>query len=52
MYYNSCPICGANLDPGESCDCEEQKQKSNSNVQVTSDSSSGVPTYKEVGCYV
>lgn len=22
MYYNSCPICGANLDPGEVCDCE------------------------------
>lgn len=21
-YYNTCPICGANLDPGETCDCE------------------------------
>lgn len=28
------------------------KKYENSNVQVTSDSSSGVPTYKEVGCYV
>ena len=27
MYYNSCPLCGANLDPGESCDCEEQTEQ-------------------------
>lgn len=20
-YYEVCPICGANLDPGEHCDC-------------------------------
>lgn len=20
-YFHSCPICGANLDPGERCDC-------------------------------
>ena len=23
MYYHECPYCGAYLDPGESCDCEE-----------------------------
>ena len=22
-YYHTCPCCGANLDPGEHCDCEE-----------------------------
>ena len=22
-YYRTCPICGANLDPGEKCDCQE-----------------------------
>lgn len=22
MYYNTCEICGAHLDPGESCDCQ------------------------------
>lgn len=22
MYYNKCEFCGANLDPGEQCDCE------------------------------
>ena len=21
MYYHTCPHCGANLDPGEHCDC-------------------------------
>lgn len=30
MYYHPCPNCGANLDPGERCDCtmtmEEKKQ--------------------------
>ena len=31
-YYMTCPYCGANLDPGESCDCEKthkgsEKQK-------------------------
>lgn len=20
-YYKTCPYCGANLDPGERCDC-------------------------------
>lgn len=27
MYYNKCPECGANLDPGEHCDCKEEKAK-------------------------
>ena len=22
MYYHKCRRCGANLDPGEKCDCE------------------------------
>lgn len=29
-YYKICPRCGASLDPGEQCDCEqeaEEKQK-------------------------
>lgn len=25
MYYRTCPYCGCNLDPGESCDCRERK---------------------------
>ena len=26
MYYNECPFCGANLDPGEPYDCQEEKK--------------------------
>lgn len=24
-YYNKCDFCGANLDPGEKCDCEVER---------------------------
>ena len=24
-YFHTCPHCGANLDPGEACDCREKK---------------------------
>lgn len=33
MYYNECPLCGANLDPGEQCDCQEEK-KSKKKLQL------------------
>lgn len=23
-YYRTCPFCGAHLDPGEVCDCQEE----------------------------
>ncbi len=23
-YYITCPFCKANLDPGETCDCQEE----------------------------
>ncbi|MCD7824582.1 MAG: hypothetical protein LUH14_01220 [Clostridiaceae bacterium] len=26
-YYNVCPKCGSNLDPGEKCDCEKEVVK-------------------------
>ncbi len=30
MYYRVCPDCGAHLDPGEKCDCEnETKEETN-----------------------
>ena len=25
-YYNECPNCGASLDPGEKCDCQEKEK--------------------------
>lgn len=24
LIFRKCPLCGANLDPGEKCDCEEK----------------------------
>ena len=26
-YYNTCPNCGSNLDPGEKCDCTTERKK-------------------------
>lgn len=26
-YYNVCPVCGGNLDPGERCDCQSIRAK-------------------------
>ena len=26
-YFNPCPLCGANLDPGEKCDCQDAVEK-------------------------
>lgn len=31
-YYRTCPECGANLDPGEPCECHKQKEEDNPNV--------------------
>lgn len=29
MIYHTCPRCGANLDPGERCDCLREDQREN-----------------------
>lgn len=26
MMYRVCPLCGAYLDPGEQCDCQNKKE--------------------------
>jgi predicted amidophosphoribosyltransferase len=26
-YFNVCPDCGSNLDPGEKCDCKKEAVK-------------------------
>ncbi len=26
-FYRVCPSCGANLDPGEKCDCEKVRKE-------------------------
>lgn len=35
MYYKICPLCGANLDPGEVCDCEKEDDLEGDYVTVT-----------------
>lgn len=27
-YYYTCPYCGANNDPGETCDCQKESKDS------------------------
>ena len=34
MQYYECPICGAHLDPGEKCDCDEEEIISNGIADV------------------
>ncbi len=34
MYYHVYPVCGANLDPGEICDCREEKKVPPSELQL------------------
>lgn len=29
-YYTTCPNCGAHLDPGERCDCEQEDEDEDS----------------------
>lgn len=28
-FYNTCPLCGSNLDPGEPCNCEREREQEN-----------------------
>ena len=44
MYYHVCPFCGANLDPGERCDCTEEKRMPPAGVEdpKTADNDYGV----------
>ena len=36
-YYKPCPLCGAALDPGERCDCQD-RQNPYKNAQKTAPS--------------
>lgn len=35
MWNYECPICGANLDPGEKCDCLDERQRYLRQFRVT-----------------
>ena len=34
-YYKTCPNCGAALDPGDHCDCEEIKRAAYDEANIT-----------------
>lgn len=33
-YFNVCEICGATLDPGEKCDCEDMAEKKDYKLEI------------------
>lgn len=35
MYYYTCPHCGAALDPGERCDCQDENKEAASGATNT-----------------
>lgn len=35
--YNTCPICGANLDPGEKCECQSPLFNLERGIQALTD---------------
>ena len=35
MWNYECPICGANLDPGEKCDCQDERRRYLRQFRVT-----------------
>ena len=34
QYYWTCPHCGSNLDPGESCDCQKKAENSENLIGI------------------
>ncbi len=32
-FYNTCPLCRANLDPGEICDCQDRKEQEEQQIK-------------------
>ena len=48
MIYKTCPICGAALDPGERCDCNEyQNAATRGNLRQLAATRSRLPRKKE-----
>ena len=34
-YYRTCPYCGAHLDSGERCDCQEEQNRNKTGTTKT-----------------
>ena len=58
MYFRTCPRCGANLDPGEICECRRQHEKEAASVTpetaqengITNDKTTRTVTYSVSCC--
>lgn len=37
-YFRKCPDCGCNLDPNETCDCQNNKKEVENNDKATENS--------------
>ena len=33
-FYSTCSKCGATLDPGERCDCEEAEEREQAKIEL------------------
>ena len=49
MTYRECPICGAALDPGEKCDCEEKERGRPAGTGTTSQKELPSAVYQVAG---
>lgn len=47
MYGHTCEQCGANLDPGERCDCHERVAASQKGEERSSDDESSSKEYRK-----
>lgn len=45
MYRYKCPLCDANLDPGEKCDCGKRKEACTAATEQTSSAINAIKLY-------
>ena len=49
MMYRECPICGAYLDPGERCDCQNMERGRPTATETTSRKELPSAVYQSTG---
>lgn len=47
MFYKECPLCGANLDPCEKCDCTERKEACTAATEQTSNTANSLKNLQD-----
>ena len=43
MYYRKCEYCGAYLDPGERCDCQNPEDEENEKAAMPASTAAKLP---------